>query len=186
MKELSLNILDITENSLKAGATLVSILIEEKGERLTVSVEDNGSGMTGEVLGSVENPFYTTRTTRKVGMGIPLFRFAAEQTGGSLKITSRHISEYPDSHGTVVSALFNKEHIDFTPLGNTVETVLTLIQGHPDVDFTFIHRAEGGDVSLDTREIREVLEEVPLNSFEVLEWIRENLCEQYELVKQKK
>lgn len=179
MKELSLNILDITQNSTKAGATLVEISIEEKNNILTLIIKDNGSGMTPEVLASVRSPFYTTRTTRKVGMGIPLLQFAAEQTGGSLNIESTHISLYPDSHGTTVTAVFYKNHIDFTPLGDVISTVITLIQGHPDVDFLFKHTGEGLEVLFDTRDIREVLEGVPLDNYEVLVWIKENLEEQY-------
>lgn len=179
MKELSLNILDITENSTKAGATLVEISITEIGNILTLIIKDNGSGMTPEVLSAVRNPFYTTRTTRKVGMGIPLLQFAAEQTGGSLTIESSHVSSHPDTHGTTVTAVFYKNHIDFTPLGDVISTVTTLIQGHPEVDFSFAHTGEGLDVLLDTREIREVLDGVPLDNYEVLLWIKENLAEQY-------
>lgn len=179
MKELSLNILDISENSTKAGATLVEIIITEDTETLKIEIKDNGHGMTPDVLSTVTNPFYTTRTTRKVGMGIPLFKFAAEQTGGTLDIKSRHIDDYPDGHGTVVTALFHKTHIDFTPLGDVISTVVTLIQGHPTVDFLFIHIMEDKKITLDTREIRAVLEDIPLDSFEILNWIRENLAEQY-------
>ena len=179
MKELSLNILDITENSVKAKATLVEILISESDEVLTITVKDNGTGMTDEVLKSVSDPFYTTRTTRKVGMGIPLFKFAAEQTGGKLTITSRHFESYPDSHGTCVFATFYKNHIDFTPLGDVISTVVTLIQGHPEVDFFYQHSVLGKTVSLDTRDLRCVLEGVALDTFEVLIWIKENLTEQY-------
>lgn len=179
MKELSLNILDIAENSTKAKATLVEILITESNTELEISIRDNGTGMTEEVLSSVTNPFYTTRKTRSVGMGIPLFKIAAEQTGGSLRITSRHIDSFPTDHGTTVTAHFNKNHIDFTPLGDVVSSVVTLIQGHPSVDFLFIHRSEGREVTLDTREIRDVLDGVPLDTFEVLIWIKENLEEQY-------
>lgn len=179
MKELSLNILDITENSVKAKATLVEILLTETDDSLTIAIKDNGTGMTDEVLERVSNPFYTTRTTRKVGMGIPLFKFAAEQTGGRLDIESRHCERYPDSHGTTVSAVFCKTHIDFTPLGDVISTVTTLIQGHPDVDFVFEHKTVRGTVILDTRELREVLDGVPLDTFEVLLWIKENLEEQY-------
>lgn len=179
MKELSLNILDISENSTKAGATLVEIIITEDTETLKIEIKDNGHGMTPDVLSTVTNPFYTTRTTRKVGMGIPLFKFAAEQTGGTLDIKSRHIDDYPDGHGTVVTALFHKTHIDFTPLGDVISTVVTLIQGHPTVDFLFIHIMEDKKITLDTREIRAVLENIPLDSFEILNWIRENLAEQY-------
>jgi len=179
MKELSLNILDITENSVKAGATLVEISITETEETLLISISDNGTGMTEEVLRSVCDPFYTTRTTRRVGMGIPLFKFAAEQTGGTLTIRSKHIGDFPEAHGTTVCAELFKNHIDFTPLGDTVSTVVTLIQGHPGVDFLFVHKTQGGEVRLDTRELRAVLDDVPLDSFEVLIWIKENLEEQY-------
>ncbi len=181
MKELSLNILDITENSTKAGATLVKIGIDETDELLTITISDNGSGMKADTLLSVSNPFFTTRTTRKVGMGIPLFRFAAEQTGGALTIESRHAEEFPDCHGTTVKATFNKRHIDFTPLGDIISTVTTLIQGHPTVDFLYTHSFGDGQVTLDTRELREVLGEVPLDTFEVIIWIRDNLAEQYEV-----
>ena len=183
MKELSLNILDITENSVKANASLVRILLSENTDKLEIAIEDDGVGMTKEVLSTVENPFYTTRTTRKVGMGVPLFRFAALQTNGSFKITSRHIEEYPNDHGTRVYAAFNKSHIDFTPLGDVISTIVTLVQGHPNTDFLFTHETENGTVSLDTRELREVLEGVPLDNFEVILWIKENLAEQYECIK---
>ena len=179
MKELSLNILDIAKNSTKALATLVEILITEDKEILTITISDNGTGMTEEVLASVTSPFSTSRTTRKVGMGIPLFKFAAEQTGGTLTIKSKHIDEYPKNHGTSTSASFYKNHIDFTPLGDVTSSLVTLIQGNPDIDFRFSHKTDSGEVSLDTRDIREVLEEVPLDSFEVLSWIEENLREQY-------
>lgn len=182
MKELSLNILDITENSVKAKATLVRIEIVETDNTLTITVSDNGTGMTEETLKSVTNPFYTTRTTRKVGLGIPLLKFAAEQTGGELTISSKHSELYKDDHGTVVAAVFNKSHVDFTPLGDVISTVTTLIQGHPEVDFLFTH-SNGGTVTLDTRELREILGDVPLSTYEVIVWIRENLEEQYEEIK---
>ncbi len=183
MKELSLNILDIVENSTKAKAELVKIEILEENELLTIKITDNGTGMTEEVLASVSNPFYTTRTTRKVGMGIPLFRLAAEQTGGSLSIESKHIDSHPDSHGTVVTAVFHKNHIDFTPLGDVISTITTLIQGHPTTDFIFIHKIGNASVSLDTREIRAILDDVPLDTFEVILWIKGNLEEQYDEIK---
>lgn len=182
MKELSLNILDIAENSTKARATLVEISVVENDDTLTLTVTDNGTGMTGEVLESVRNPFYTTRTTRKVGMGIPLLQCAAEQTGGYIEIKSKHFSEFPEDHGTSVKAVFYKNHIDFTPLGDAASSIVTLIQGHPDVDFLFTHKTEIAEIVLDTRELREVLENVPLDTFEVLIWIKENLAEQYSVL----
>ena len=179
MKELSLNILDIVENSVKAGATLTEISVIEVGDTLTITITDDGSGMSKEVLETVSNPFYTTRTTRKVGMGIPLLKLEAELTGGKVEIASKHITEYPKEHGTTVKAVFFKNHIDCTPLGDVVSTITTLIQGHPDTDFKFIHKAEEFEVVLDTRELRQVLEGVPLNTYEVIRWINEYIIEQY-------
>ena len=178
MKELSLNILDITENSVKAGASLTEISIIESGDTLTLTIKDDGCGMSDEILKTVEDPFYTTRTTRKVGLGIPLLKLAAEQTGGNVKIVS---STNSHDHGTAVTALFFKNHLDFTPLGDVKETVVTLIQGHPDTDFLFTHQKENGEVRLDTRELREILEGVPLDTYDVIVWIREYLNEQYQL-----
>ena len=179
MKELSLNILDITENSVKAGATLTEINLFETDEQLTLTITDDGCGMTAEMLDSVTNPFTTTRTTRKVGMGLPLLKLAAEQTGGEVVITSKHIDEYPNEHGTVVKANFFKNHIDFTPLGDVTSTITTLIQGHPDTDFLFVHTIGDYAVMLDTRELRETLEGIPLDTYEVIKWIEEYINEQY-------
>ena len=114
MKELSLNILDITENSVKAGATLTEISINETEDKLVISIKDDGCGMSEETVRSVTDPFYTTRTTRSVGLGIPLFKLAAEQTGGGLEI----VSDTGEHHGTTVTARFYKNHLDFTPLGD--------------------------------------------------------------------
>ena len=175
MKELSLNILDITENSVKAGATLTEISITESGNKLTISIKDDGCGMSEDIVRSVVDPFYTTRTTRKVGMGVPLFKMAAEQTGGKLEI----ISDTGEDHGTTVTAYFYKDHLDFTPLGDVISTVTTLIQGHPDTNFLFTHLIDDKEIRLDTRELRAVLEGVPLNTYDVLEWIRGYLEEQY-------
>lgn len=183
MKELSLNILDISKNSVKAGATLTSILLDETKETLTLRIIDNGCGMKPEMVANVTDPFTTTRTTRPVGMGIPLLKLAAEMTDGSFEITSRHEDEYPKNHGTEVTAVFNKNHIDFTPLGDVSASVTTLIQGSPDTDFLFMHTLPSGSVSVDTRELRAELGDVPLDTFEVILWIEEYLKEQYEALK---
>ena len=179
MKELSLNILDIAENSIKAKATLVEIEIIEDEETLSFSISDDGTGMKPDFLRSVTDPFTTTRTTRPVGLGIPLLKLAAEQTGGKMEITSKHFEDYPDSHGTVTSALFYKNHIDAAPLGDIVETVVTLIQCNPDRDFHFSHKMIGKSAELDTRELKAVLGDLPLNNIEVILWIKEYLSEQY-------
>ena len=139
MKELSLNILDIAENSVKAGAELTQILIDESTTEIVIRIIDNGCGMDEKTLSSVQNPFFTTRTTRSVGMGIPLFRMAAEMADGKFEITS---TKHPQNHGTEVYASFKKNHIDCVPLGDTVASITTLIQGHPDTDFLYVHKIE--------------------------------------------
>lgn len=179
MKELSLNILDIAMNSVKAKADTVSITLTETDETFTMSISDNGCGMKKDFLETVTDPFSTTRTTRKVGMGIPFLKLAAEQTGGNFEITSKHESEYPNAHGTVTSAVFNKGNIDFTPLGDIVSTVTTLIQGSPDIHWIFSHTTTKGEVSLDTNELKEVLGDVPLDNTEVILWIKGYLEEAY-------
>ena len=178
MKELSLNILDVAKNSTAAGASLVeiSILLSEEG-RLTLSIVDNGCGMSEETLKGVTNPFYTTRTTRKVGMGLPLLKMAAEMTGGSLTITS---SDKTGESGTSLVAVFDTKSIDCMPLGDIVSTVCILIAGSPEVDFVFCDLRPTGKVSLDTRELRAVLGEgISLAEVEVQQWMKEYLEEQY-------
>ena len=181
MKELSLNVLDITQNSISAGAKNIGIsLIEDDNGMLSISIKDDGCGMSRETLENVINPFYTTRKTRKVGMGIPLFKLAAEQTGGSLTIESRTVEEVPQGHGTVITAVFDTKHMDFTPVGDMVSTVCTIIQGHPEVDYFFTHKGKDFEVGLDTAELRKTLgEDIPLSEFEVINWIAEYLKEQY-------
>ncbi len=176
MKEISLNILDIAENSVKAKASLTEIYVDELGDMLTLTIKDDGCGMDEQTVKSVIDPFYTTRKTRKVGLGIPLLKLACEQTGGKMSITSQI------GVGTTVTAVFFKNHIDFTPLGDVTSSIVTLIQGHPETDFLFRHTTENGCVELDTRELRTVLEDVPLDTYEVICWIRDNLGEQYEAI----
>ena len=179
MKELSLNILDIVENSAKAEAKNIGIALHEENSILTLTITDDGKGMTAKTLEGVVDPFYTTRTTRKVGLGIPLLILAAEQTGGNVKIVSKHIEEHPDAHGTIVTATLHRDHIDSPPLGDVIATVVTVIQGHPDTDLLYTHTANGISVSLDTKEMRQILGDIPLSSPEILVWIEDNLREQY-------
>lgn len=181
MKELSLNILDIAENSVKARASLTQILLSETANTLTLTIADDGCGMDAETVRRVTDPFYTTRTTRSVGLGLPLLKLEAEMTDGTLDVVSRHEAEFPDNHGTTVTAVFHTDHIDCPPLGDVIATMTTLIQGHPDTDFLFRHEREGREsVELDTRELRLVLEDVPLDSYEVLQWIDGFLKESYQ------
>ena len=176
MKELSLNILDITKNSVKAEAKNISIILtEDESGLLTLTITDDGCGMSADVLKRVTDPFCTSRTTRKVGLGIPLLKMASEQTGGSVEIDSAL------GVGTTVQATFVTKHIDFTPLGDIVSTVTILIMGSPEIDFVFKHKTPEKEVNLDTKELRQVLGEVPLSSPEVIAWIGDFLTEQYNL-----
>ncbi len=179
MDELSLYVLDITMNSVRAGATEIEITLREDGEWLYFTVRDNGCGMMPEQVKRLSDPFFTTRKTRKVGLGIPFLTMLAEMTGGWVKITSKHESMGPD-HGTETSAKFGRNHIDFIPLGDMIESVKTLIQGSPDVNFTYTHTLPGGEVALSCAELREELGDIPLNEPEILSWIGEYLQEQYD------
>ncbi len=169
MKELSLNILDVAKNSVKAGASRIVIRIEEADGWRTLSIIDNGCGMPPEFVATVTDPFTTTRTTRPVGMGLPLLKLAAEQTGGDLQIES---SVVPPT-GTTVRARFKIDHLDCVPVGDYAGSVVTLIQGSPDIDWLFVYnREDGKSVSLDTAEVRQILgPEVPLNLPDVLMWM---------------
>jgi len=178
MKELSLNILDITKNSVSAGAKniLISLVTDEQG-MLTLRIVDDGCGMSEETVRNVTDPFYTTRTTRKVGMGIPLLKLAAEQTGGSLVIAS---STDEVSHGTTIEATFDTKSIDFMPIGDMASTVSILIGGSPDIDFEFTDTCGERTVYLNTKELRKVLGEgISLGEPEIQMWIADYLNEQY-------
>ena len=177
MKELSLNILDIAMNSVKAGAENIAIALDETPTQLTITITDDGCGMSEEVVRRLSDPFYTTRTTRKVGMGVPFYLLAAEQTGGSVRIDS--VPAPDPRHGTVITAVFRTDHIDSTPLGDIISTVTTLIHGYPDIDLSFTHTFPDHEVALSTRQIKEMLGDIPINSLEILNWIRDFLEEQY-------
>lgn len=172
MQELSLNIMDIAQNSIVAGATLITIRAVSHADRLTVEIVDNGKGMSEEQLTHVTDPFFTTRTTRKVGLGVPLFKMQAELTGGTFWIDSK------SGVGTTLRAEFVTSHVDMIPVGDLNQTILLLITCNPDLDFVFVHDTDDHSFTLDTRELREVLGgEVPLNDPEVTQWIREALEE---------
>jgi len=173
MEDISLHILDIAENSVASGATLITISIVEKTKEdsFIVTIEDNGRGMTEEFVKNVLDPFCTTRTTRKVGLGLSFLAQSARETGGDIRIVS------VPSKGTVVTANFIPSHIDMKPLGNIADTITTLIAGNPGTGFFFRYSRDSRTYQLDTREICAVLEDVPINSSEVLSAIRGDLIE---------
>ena len=178
MRELSLNILDVAQNSITAGASLITIEVNENtvDHTLLIGIYDNGKGMSEEQVRSVVDPFFTTRTTRKVGMGIPLFKMAAEQTGGRLEIKSEI------GVGTEVRAYFMTDSVDFTPLGDVASTVQMLITMNTDRDFLYKHSVDGKDFVADTREIKEILGDVPLDTYEVSQWLLEFIKENTEVL----
>ncbi|MBO5938589.1 MAG: sensor histidine kinase [Clostridia bacterium] len=178
MKELSLNILDVAKNSVTAGASLVQIsLLTDASGWMTLTIADDGCGMSKETLQNVTDPFYTTRTTRKVGLGLPLLKLATEQTGGSLHIES---SQEQGSSGTTLVARFDTTSIDCMPVGDIISTICILIAGSPEIDFEFSDVTPTREVSLKTKELREVLGgEISLAEPEIQGWMREYLQEQY-------
>ena len=180
MKELSLHLLDIAQNSVTAGAKHIDLTLEEDAQHLCrLIIADDGKGMSPEFLANVTDPFTTTRTTRKVGMGLPLLRMMAEQTGGKLEIESEV------GVGTTVTVWFQADHIDCPPLGDMPATVALLIQGAADIEWTYCHTTPKGNFTLDTRELRTVLgPDVPLSEPSVTLWIREYLQEQEQELKE--
>lgn len=169
MREIALNILDIAENSVKAKASLIEITVTAKDNILTVTVTDNGKGMSKDFLEKVTDPFTTTRTTRKVGMGIPLFKDAAEMTGGSFEIESEL------GRGTRVTARFVLDSIDRAPLGDISDTAVTLLS--PEIDFVWVYTVGERSFTFDTREIKAELGDIPIDSPEVISFLRNLLKE---------
>ena len=180
MKDLSLYILDIAMNSIRAGAKHIEIRLVEQDAVLTLTIQDDGCGMTQEQVKRLFDPFYTTRKTRSVGLGIPFLQMLARQTGGDVAVASKSAAEFAD-HGTVVTAVFHTDHIDFIPLGDLTETMVTLVQGSPDIDFIYCHSTPRGSITMNTAEMRDILgEDIPLDSYEVLGFIKSYLQEQYQ------
>ena len=173
MREIALHILDIVQNSVSAGASLIEVLIEEdeKKDTFTVTVKDNGRGMDKEFLEAVTDPFTTSRSTRKVGLGIPLFKLAAENTGGSFKIESEI------GCGTALCADFVRSSIDRQPLGDIEGTMLTLITSYESIDFLYRHSVNEKSFELDTRKIKEILNGISLSSPDVYLWLKDFLEE---------
>lgn len=169
MKELSLHILDIVQNSIAAKATAIDISIVEstKENMFTIKIIDNGCGMSREFLENVISPFVTTRKTRKVGLGISLFKAAAERCNGCFIIASE------EGKGTSIEVRLDRNHIDRAPLGNMADTFTTLLLSNDRIHYTYYHVFDNKEFSIDTRELKKVLgEDVPLHDFEVLEWVK--------------
>lgn len=173
MIELSMHILDIVENSTRAGATAVTILILEdlKLDTLSIEITDNGEGMDSDSFKKALDPFYTSKEVRHVGLGLPMLYQATQSSEGNFSLKSKK------GKGTRVTAEFKHSHIDRQPMGDIGSTIMTLVAGNPDVDFTFTYVKNESAYAFDTREIRKEIEDVPLNNPEVLQFIRENITQ---------
>ncbi len=173
MRELSLHLLDIAENGVSAGAQNMTITIVEdlRKDRLRLTVEDDGRGMDAAMVEQVTNPFITTRTTRKVGLGIPLLKLAAESCNGWLTVEST------PNVGTTVNAEFQRSHIDRMPLGDVPGTMLTLLVGWPQVHWMLRYRVDEEEFVFDDAPIKDELGEVPLSDPDVLKFLRGALRE---------
>lgn len=180
MEDLSLHVLDIAENSINAGAKTIGITIKEDThtDMVTLEIKDDGRGMDEVTLAKARSPFYTTRTTRKIGLGLAFLEEAARAAGGTMDIESA------PGRGTSVRATFRMSHIDRKPLGSMAETIVALIAGHGDIDFTYRHLKDGQAVSVDIREIREKLGGAPVDSPEVLSFLRKYLDQEEKILSQ--
>jgi anti-sigma regulatory factor (Ser/Thr protein kinase) len=174
MRELSLHILDVLENALEAGATQVTLSIVEdlEADRLAIVVEDNGRGMDAQTAGRALDPFFTTRATRHVGLGLPLFAAAAQRCDGELKLTSA------PGQGTKVTATFRHSHLDRAPLGNMTDTLLAFLLGNPGgLELRYRHRVGDRTFELDTAAIRAELGEIPFSHPAVRQWLHDYIAE---------
>lgn len=179
MKELSLHILDVVENGIAAGAQLITLLVDEAVDRnmLSMTISDNGSGLSPELQAKAVDPFYTTRTTRRVGMGLSLLKAAAERCGGRFSFTSEK------GEGSCVFCTFLYTHIDRAPLGDMAMTLEVLMAGYPEVDFLYCHQYNGREFEFDTRAIRQELEGISLNEPAVLRHLKAGIEEGLEEIR---
>ena len=169
MKTLALNILDIAQNSIRAKADQVTISITEllQDDLYRICIEDNGTGIPKEILRNVTDPFVTTRTRRRLGLGLPLLKYHAEITGGSITIRSE------ESRGTFVQADFSHKHIDRQPLGDIAGVIRLLIASNPGIEFVYKHKTDTGSYCFSTKETKEVLETKELTCQDLLQDIRD-------------
>ncbi|MEC9485751.1 MAG: ATP-binding protein [Candidatus Izemoplasma sp.] len=173
MNELSLHILDICENSISANASLIEITIEESTTQntYTITITDDGHGMNKKTLSQVSDPFFTTRTTRKVGLGISLFKLACELTGGTFQIDSI------EKEGTLIKAEFVRDHINRAPVGDIEETLTVLLMNDAGIDIRYVHMIDHQTYYFDSREVKQILNDVPITDYNVILWIKNNIKE---------
>jgi len=168
LRELSLHLLDIAENSISAGASRIEIVLSEDSalDLLQMSIIDNGKGMSKEMIAQVTDPFITSRTTRKVGLGIPLLKAAAEDCNGSLNITSE------PGIGTELTVKFQRSHIDRMPIGDLVSTIVNLIICNPLIHWIFSYQYNEKSAIFDDEPVKQTIGDIPLTEPEILTCIR--------------
>lgn len=173
MPDIAMHLLDIVFNSIRAEASLIKIYLKDsiKDNLLICRVEDNGKGMDERTVEDVQSPFFTTRTTRDVGLGIPLFKTGALQTGGSFRLNSKKGS------GTLIEATYIRSHIDCPSLGNIAETLVTLIQADDKIVYDVTYEWDDGCFTMNTEEIKTILDGVPINEPEIILWLKEYIKE---------
>ena len=176
MVELSLHVLDLIENSVEAGATTVWVSVRESLDlnAIFLSIEDDGRGMDPDLLERVTDPFVTTRTTRRVGLGIPLLKQVAEACGGELRISSEK------GKGTTVVARFSRDHIDRPPIGDMAATVAVALATNPGTRFVYRHEGASGAFEFDSFEVARALGDVPVTDPAVVQWVKQYLRERIE------
>jgi hypothetical protein len=173
MRDISLHLMDIMQNSIsaKAGKITVILALNESLDELEVAIIDNGMGMDEEFLKNVTDPFVTTRTTRKVGLGIPLLKASAQRAGGELAISSEK------NKGTEIKAFFKVKHIDRIPLGDIAETMVSTIISDPGIGIELIMSDSKESFTFNSYEVKEKLGDVPITNYEVITWMKEYIDE---------
>ncbi|MBS5114293.1 MAG: sensor histidine kinase [Erysipelotrichaceae bacterium] len=173
MKDIAMHILDIAYNSIRALSSLITINIVDSmiQNKIEITIQDNGKGMSEETLKQVINPFYTTRTTRRIGLGIPLFKEGVEMTGGKFKITSQL------NEGTTTYGCYVKNHLDTPPMGDLCETIITLIQANANIDYLITYQNDKTSFCLDTKEIKKILDGISINEPEIILWLKDYIKE---------
>ncbi len=180
MQDLSLHILDIVQNSIRAHAHEIHIHIEEMPNKnqLVLTIQDNGDGMPKEFAKQIVDPFVTTRTLRRVGLGIPLLKQNCDNSQGELSISSEL------GKGTIIKASMAYSHIDRIPLGDVVSTIITLIQGNPNIDYIYKYQYEEKSFTFETQEVKKILKDVTIDNLDVLAWLKDYLEENMNITKE--
>lgn len=171
MKELSQHILDLIQNSISAGASLIKVSIVRDGDMLSMEVDDNGCGMDADAVAKAVDPFFTHRSTRPVGLGLSLLAATAQRCDGHIEVHSE------PGKGTSVEAVMRYDHIDRPPMGDIAGTMVAMIAGNPNIDFVYRYDIDDDAVIIDTRQIKEALGEIPINHPDVIRWLMQRIVE---------